>query len=105
MNLGLKGLRKDKVKKIVLAYEPIWAIGTGNVATLENIIEVLEYVKNIISEKSFYTEENTFLIYGGSVSPDNASEILNTKIVNGALVGGASLDAEKFVKIINSISL
>ena len=105
LNLGLKGLRKDKVKKIVLAYEPIWAIGTGNVATLENIIEVLEYVKNIISEKSFYTEENTFLIYGGSVSPDNASEILNTKIVNGALVGGASLDAEKFVKIINSISL
>jgi len=65
----------------------------------------LEFVKSIISEKSFYTEENTFFIYGGSVSPDNAAEILNTKIVNGALVGGASLDSEKFVKIINSISL
>jgi len=105
LNIGLKGLRKDKIKKLVLPYEPIWAIGTGNVATLDNIIEVLEFVKGIISEKSFYTEENTFLIYGGSVSPDNATEILNTKIVNGALVGRASLDSEKFVKIINSISL
>ncbi|MDA2969783.1 MAG: triose-phosphate isomerase [Actinomycetota bacterium] len=105
INTGLKNVRKDKVNKLVLAYEPIWAIGTGNVATIDNIIEVLEYVKVLVSEKSFFSEENILLIYGGSVSPDNASEILNTKIVNGALVGGASLDSDKFVKIINSISI
>ena len=92
INEGLKGLRKDKVKKLVVAYEPIWAIGTGEVASLENIVEVLDYVKNIINKKPFFNDDNIKFIYGGSVSPDNAEDILNSKIVDGALVGGASLD-------------
>ena len=105
INEGLKGLRKDKVNKLVVAYEPIWAIGTGEVASLENIVEVLVFVKNIISKKPFFNEDNIKFIYGGSVSPDNAQEILNSKIVDGALVGGASLDATKFVDIIKAVEL
>ena len=58
INEGLKGLRKDKVKKLVVAYEPIWAIGTGEVASLENIVEVLDYVKNIINKKPFFNDDN-----------------------------------------------
>ncbi|MDA9607452.1 triose-phosphate isomerase [Candidatus Actinomarina] len=105
INEGLKGLRKDKVNKLVFAYEPIWAIGTGEVASLENIVEVLVFVKNIISKKQFFNEDNIKFIYGGSVSPDNAQEILNSKIIDGVLVGGASLDATKFVDIIKAVEL
>ena len=93
------------MNEIIFAYEPIWAIGTGQVATIENIIEVLDFTKNVISSKSFYDQEKLRFIYGGSVSPDNSEEILNLNIVDGALVGGASLDSDKFVKIVNSIRL
>ncbi len=105
INEGLKGLRKDKVKKLVVAYEPIWAIGTGEVASLENIVEVLDYVKNIINKKPYFNDDNIKFIYGGSVSPDNAEDILNSKIVDGALVGGASLDPNKFLDIIKAVEL
>ena len=93
------------MNEIIFAYEPIWAIGTGQVATIENIIEVLDFTKNLISSKSFYDQEKSRFIYGGSVSSDNSEEILNLNIVDGALVGGASLDSDKFVKIVNSIKL
>jgi len=105
INEGLKGLRKDKVKKLVVAYEPIWAIGTGEVASLENIVEVLDYVKNMINKKPFFNDDNIKFIYGGSVSPENAEDILNSKIVDGALVGGASLDPNKFLDIIKAVEL
>ena len=105
INEGLKGLRKDKVKKLVVAYEPIWAIGTGEVASLENIVEVLDYVKNIINKKPFFNDDNIKFIYGGSVSPDNAEDILNSKIVDGALVGGASLDPNKFFFFFKAVEL
>ena len=105
INEGLKGLRKDKVNKLVVAYEPIWAIGTGEVASLENIVEVFDFVKYIISKKRLFYEDNIKFFYGGSVSPDNAQEILNSKIIDGVLVGGASLDATKFVDIIKAVEL
>ena len=92
------GIRKDNVNEIIFAYEPIWAIGTGQVATIENIVEVLDFTKKLISSKLRF-------IYGGSVSPDNSEEVLNLNIIDGALVGGASLDSDKFVKIINSVKL
>ena len=104
VNIAVKGLRKDKVEEIIFAYEPIWAIGTGKVASVENAIEVISSVKQEISTKPFYDEEKIRFIYGGSVSPTNASELLNTKII-GALVGGASLDVDKFVQIIKSVKL
>ena len=100
-----KGLRKDKVDEIIFAYEPIWAIGTGQNASLQDIVEVISKVKEFISEKSFFKEEKIKFIYGGSVSPDNSNEILNSKIIDGALVGGASLDVDKFIKIIESVDL
>ena len=105
VNEGLKGVRKDKVSKLVLAYEPIWSIGTGEVASINDIVEVLDYVKNLLLEKQYYSDEDIKFIYGGSVSSDNSADILNTKIVDGALVGGASLDADKFVDIIKSVNL
>ena len=100
-----KGLRKDKVDEIIFAYEPIWAIGTGHNASLQDIVEVISKVKEFISKKSFFNEEKIKFIYGGSVSPDNSYEILNSKIIDGALVGGASLDVDKFIKIIESVDL
>ena len=100
-----KGLRKDKVDEIIFAYEPIWAIGTGQNASLQDIVEVISKVKEFISKKSFFNEEKIKFIYGGSVSPDNSYEILNSKIIDGALVGGASLDLDKFIKIIESVDL
>lgn len=100
-----KGLRKDKVDEIIFAYEPIWAIGTGQNASLQDIVEVISKVKEFISKKSFFSEEKIKFIYGGSVSPDNSYEILNSKIIDGALVGGASLDVDKFIKIIESVDL
>ncbi|MDA7543501.1 triose-phosphate isomerase [Acidimicrobiia bacterium] len=105
VNIAVKGLRKDKVEEIIFAYEPIWAIGTGKVASVESAIEVISSVKQEISTKPFYDEEKIRFIYGGSVSPTNASELLNTKIIDGALVGGASLDVDKFVQIIKSVKL
>ena len=105
VNIAVKGLRKDKVEEIIFAYEPIWAIGTGKVASVENAIEVISSVKQEISSKPFYDEEKIRFIYGGSVSPTNASELLNTKIIDGVLVGGASLDVDKFVQIIKSVKL
>ena len=105
VNIAVKGLRKDKVEEIIFAYEPIWAIGTGKVASVENAIEVISSVKQEISTKPFYDKEKIRFIYGGSVSPTNASELLNTKIIDGALVGGASLDVDKFVQIIKSVKL
>ena len=100
-----KGLRKDKVDEIIFAYEPIWAIGTGETPSLQDIIHVMSEVKEFVSKKSFFNEDSTKFIYGGSVSPDNSGEILNSNIIDGALVGGASLDIEKFVKIIESVDL
>ena len=100
-----KGLRKDKVDEIIFAYEPIWAIGTGQNASLQDIVEVISKVKEFISKKSFFNEEKIKFIYGGSVSPDNSYEILNSKIIDGALVGGASLEVDKFIKIIESVDL
>ena len=100
-----KGLRKDKVDEIIFAYEPIWAIGTGQNASLQDIVEVISKVKESISKKSFFNDEKIKFIYGGSVSPDNSNEILNSKIIDGALVGGASLDVDKFIKIIESVDL
>ena len=105
VNIAVKGLRKDKVEEIIFAYEPIWAIGTGKVASVENAIEVISSVKQEISTKPFYDEEKIRFIYGGSVSPTNASELLNNKIIDGVLVGGASLDVDKFVQIIKSVKL
>lgn len=98
----LDGIDRGDVSKIVIAYEPIWAIGTGKTATPEQAGEMCAHIRNIIER--LYDEDtcdSVIIQYGGSVKPENASEIMNMDEIDGALVGGASLDASKFIKIVN----
>ena len=94
---------KSAWKKIILAYEPVWAIGTGETASAEQAQEMHEYVRKLISE-SFGIEisNNVSILYGGSVKPNNACEIFNKKDVDGGLIGGAALNASDFSKIVES---
>ena len=99
------GLNKVvSLKDIVIAYEPVWAIGTGLTASIEKITEIHSYIRDLLSE--FYNETESSLIpilYGGSVNFHNAEELINVQPVNGFLIGGASLDVEKFVDIIKIV--
>ncbi|MDO4728125.1 MAG: triose-phosphate isomerase [Bacteroidota bacterium] len=100
----LFGLDAHVWENIILAYEPIWAIGTGETATPEQAQEIHSFIRNLIKE--FYNSElaeKTSILYGGSVKADNAKEIFEQPDVDGGLIGGASLKATDFVKIIQSI--
>ena len=91
-------------KNIVIAYEPVWAIGTGETASPDQAQEMHDFIRKIINKK--YTSEisdNVSILYGGSVKPNNAKEIFAKEDVDGGLIGGASLKAEDFLAIINSI--
>lgn len=102
LKADLEGIDKADVSKIVIAYEPIWAIGTGKTATPEQAGEMCAHIRNIVEK--LYDEDtcdSVIIQYGGSVKPENASEIMNMDEIDGALVGGASLDASKFIKIVN----
>ncbi len=98
---GLKGSSSDELEGLVLAYEPVWAIGTGNTASRDQVEQVHQYLRSLL-EKLFSSAfaESTRILYGGSVKPANAKELMSIKDVDGALVGGASLDADEFFKII-----
>lgn len=101
---ALKGVTKEQVQEIVIAYEPIWAIGTGKVATKDDANLMMKKIRSQIA--SLYDDEiaqNVTLLYGGSVKKDNSKELFNTSDIDGALVGGASLDPEEFLSIINNI--
>ena len=98
---GLKGLRSDELENLVLAYEPVWAIGTGKTASVDQVNEVHQYLRSLLEKllsKDF--SGKTRILYGGSVNPGNVKELMSIKDVDGALVGGASLDAGKFINII-----
>jgi triosephosphate isomerase (TIM) len=98
---GLSCMPKEQIAKIVLAYEPVWAIGTGKVATPAQAEEVHIYIRKTI--ESFCGKDvadGIRILYGGSVKPENAAELMNQRNIDGALVGGASLEAESFAKII-----
>ena len=90
----------DRLGEIVIAYEPIWAIGTGRVATPEQAQEAIGFVRALVADRSRTGADSTRVLYGGSVNPDNAAELLALPDVDGALVGGASLDAESFATIV-----
>tara|TARA_B110000003_G_scaffold146920_1_gene147917 strand:+ start:367 stop:1119 length:753 start_codon:yes stop_codon:yes gene_type:complete len=98
-------LESNSWKNIVLAYEPVWAIGTGETASAEQAQEIHQFVRNYISEK-FNSEvaNNVSILYGGSVKPSNAVEIFNKRDVDGGLIGGAALKANDFIEIIKANS-
>lgn len=98
---GLKGFGPEDLTDLVLAYEPVWAIGTGQTANANQVDQVHQYLRSLL-EKIFSKNlaQSTRILYGGSVKPENAGELLNIEDVDGALVGGASLDADKFINII-----
>jgi triosephosphate isomerase len=99
---GLKDVGKDNIGSVTIAYEPVWAIGTGKTATPEDADGVHSYIRSIISDLyGSGISENTRILYGGSVKPGNVDGLMAKGNIDGALVGGASLDADSFLRIIN----
>lgn len=97
---SLAGLTEEQMSKVVIAYEPVWAIGTGKVATPEQAEEVHASIRSFLAENFGKTVgEQTLILYGGSVKPSNASDLLRKENIDGALVGGASLEADSFLSI------
>ncbi|TXK75252.1 triose-phosphate isomerase [Mesonia sp. HuA40] len=96
-------LSAEQMKKVIIAYEPVWAIGTGETATPEQAQEMHQYIRQQISERfDADLSENTSILYGGSVKPNNAKELFSKPDVDGGLIGGASLKADDFTAIINA---
>ncbi|MDD2502970.1 MAG: triose-phosphate isomerase [Clostridia bacterium] len=99
---ALKDLSIENIKACVIAYEPIWAIGTGKTATSEDANEVISYIRNTAAEIAGQEAADAIRIqYGGSMKPGNASELMAMPEIDGGLVGGASLKAEDFSRIVN----
>ncbi|MDL1913061.1 MAG: triose-phosphate isomerase [Bergeyella sp.] len=100
---ALFGLSEEEIKKVIIAYEPVWAIGTGETASPNQAQEIHSLIRNLIAEKyGRETAEEISILYGGSVKPDNAKEIFSKPDVDGGLIGGASLVLEDFIKIIQA---
>jgi triosephosphate isomerase len=99
----LSGFSADFVRKSVLAYEPVWAIGTGKTATPEMAQEVHKFIRDRVSRIDREAADSLPILYGGSVKPDNAENLLKQPDLDGALVGGAALKADDFIAIINAV--
>jgi triosephosphate isomerase len=97
---GLERLTAEQIARVTIAYEPIWAIGTGKVATLEQAQDAIAFVRALVGDKAKAAADVVRVLYGGSVDADNAAELLALPDVDGALVGGASLDAQTFSQIV-----
>jgi triosephosphate isomerase len=99
---GLRDLTASDLERIIIAYEPVWAIGTGRTATPEQAQEMQAFVRRVFAGR-FSQEAAAALriLYGGSVKPDNIAGLMKQPDVDGALVGGASLEPESFAKIVN----
>ena len=103
MEEGLFNLNAEDFAKIVIAYEPVWAIGTGKTATAEQAEEIHHYIRNVIAEKyGKEIAENVSILYGGSCKPSNAAELFAKPDVDGGLIGGASLKCEDFMGIVKA---
>ena len=97
---GLSKVPAEQISQVAIAYEPIWAIGTGKVAQPEQAQEAAAFIRALISGRDAEQSQQARILYGGSVKPDNAAELLALTDVDGALVGGSSLDAEAFAAIV-----
>jgi triosephosphate isomerase len=100
---GLFHLSADEIKTVIVAYEPVWAIGTGKTASPEQAQEIHAHIRELFSKKyGQETADNLHILYGGSVKPNNAAELFSQQDIDGALVGGASLKAADFAAIIKA---
>ncbi len=100
---GLEGVSKEMAANLVVAYEPVWAIGTGRVATTEQAQEVHAFIRGLLAK--LFTEpvaQRVRILYGGSMKPANAPELLAQKDIDGGLIGGASLESRSFVELVTS---
>ena len=101
LNGALSGLDAETVSGIVIAYEPVWAIGTGKTATPEQAQDVHRYIRSVLAGQDASVAENVQILYGGSMKGDNAAGLLGQPDIDGGLIGGASLKAADFVGIID----
>ncbi|AIF44102.1 triose-phosphate isomerase [Virgibacillus sp. SK37] len=100
---ALKGLSEEQIAETIIAYEPIWAIGTGKTASSEEANEVCTHIRNVIKKiTSEEIAEKVIIQYGGSVKPANIDELLSQSDIDGALVGGASLEADSFLQLVEA---
>jgi triosephosphate isomerase len=98
---GLEGLTPEEIRMIVIAYEPVWAIGTGKTASPRQAEEVHHYIRKLITRKAGEAVgQEMRILYGGSVSPENVKELMAQEDIDGALVGGASLNVDSFARIV-----
>ena len=98
----LASVADDQLQRVVIAYEPIWAIGTGRVATPEQAQEAIAFVRALVGDRDEGAAQQIRILYGGSVKPQNAGELMSLPDVDGALVGGASLQADSFAQIVSA---
>jgi len=103
LEAGLAGVSKEQAPTVVIAYEPVWAIGTGKVATTEQAQEVHAFIRSLLV-KLFGEQiaQKVRILYGGSMKPSNAPELLAQKDIDGGLIGGAALEARSFVDLVKA---
>jgi triosephosphate isomerase len=99
LEADLAGALEQRLTEVVIAYEPVWAIGTGRTATPEQAEEAIAFIRSLVADRDEAAGEAVRILYGGSVKPDNATDLLGPEAVDGALVGGASLDPGDFFEI------
>jgi triosephosphate isomerase len=105
LEAGLEGVGKDQISSVVIAYEPVWAIGTGKVATTEQAQQVHAFIRSLLAKG--YGEnaaEKVRILYGGSMKPANAPELLAQRDIDGGLIGGASLESRSFLELVAAAS-
>ena len=104
MDESLFHLNQDEIKKVIIAYEPVWAIGTGETASPEQAQEMHAFIRELVAERYLSdVSEEVSILYGGSVKPGNAGEIFSKNDVDGGLIGGAALNVSDFKAIIEAI--
>jgi triosephosphate isomerase len=99
LDADLAGVAADRLAGIVIAYEPVWAIGTGRTATVDQAREAIAFARSVVAGLDAQAADSVRILYGGSVKPENAAELLGAEGIDGALVGGASLDPGQFLQI------
>ncbi len=103
IRVGLEGLQKEDVAEMVIAYEPVWSIGTGKNASKEIAQDICGYIRGLVKEMYGSASETVRILYGGSVKPENVRDYLGQPDVDGALVGGASLKSDSFKQLVENI--